>query len=115
MLTNVTSGNELHKEAVMTQIFPTLPGGPQSIMMKFLHSSDSRLRTAAAWTLVNLSLPSCPGAFSRVLRLKNAGIASQLKNMVHDPCLDVKVICNFLLFVVLGQSFSFLTFPKYLC
>lgn len=103
VLTNVTSGNELHKEAVMTQIFPTLPGGPPSLMIKFLQSSDSRLRTAATWTLVNLSLPSCPGAFSRVLRLRNAGIASQLKNMIHDPCLDVKLRAR----TALGQFMTF--------
>ncbi|XP_027152067.1 armadillo repeat-containing protein 8 [Coffea eugenioides] len=91
VLTNVASGDELHKEAVMDELFPTLPGGPQSIVIKFLQSNESQLRTAAAWTLVNLTLPNSSGSFGRAVKLRRAGIISQLKNMMNDPCLDVKL------------------------
>jgi hypothetical protein len=40
--------------------------------------------------IVNLTFP-CPGAFGRLVQLKNAGIVSQIRNMVNDSCLDVKV------------------------
>ncbi|KAL3529880.1 hypothetical protein ACH5RR_009202 [Cinchona calisaya] len=103
VLTNVASGNELHKEAVMNLLFPTPPGGPQSIIFKFLQSNDSRLRTSAAWTLVNLTLPSSSGAFSRVSKLRKVGIVSQLKNIINDPCLDVKLRAR----TALGQVMTF--------
>lgn len=48
------------------------------------------LRTAAVWMIVNLTFP-CPGAFGRLVQLKNAGMVSQIRNMVNDSCLDVKV------------------------
>ncbi|KAH7860635.1 hypothetical protein Vadar_015911 [Vaccinium darrowii] len=69
VLSNVASGNEIHKEA----------------------NNNSQLRTAATWALVNLTFPSSPGASNRVAKLRNAGITSQLKTMVNDPCLDVKL------------------------
>lgn len=97
---NVASGNEVHKEAVMQELFPPLANECESIMSKFLHSDDSRLRTAAVWALVNLTFPSSSGAFGRVMKLRNAGIVSLLKNMVNDPCLDVKLRAR----TVLGQS-----------
>ncbi|TMW92868.1 hypothetical protein EJD97_012466 [Solanum chilense] len=100
VFTNVASGNEVHKEAVMQELFPPLANECESIMSKFLHSDDSRLRTAAVWALVNLTFPSSSGAFGRVMKLRNAGIVSQLKNMVNDPCLDVKLRAR----TVLGQS-----------
>ncbi|CAK9164686.1 unnamed protein product [Ilex paraguariensis] len=90
ILSNVASGNESHKEAVMHQLFPQAGNNSNSVMVKFLRSNDSRLRTAASWALVNLSFPSCPGASGRVIKLRNAGVVSQLKNMMNDPCLDVK-------------------------
>ncbi|KAI3461100.1 hypothetical protein Pfo_017763 [Paulownia fortunei] len=90
-LSNVASGNEHHKEAVMNQLFPQAGNGTETILVKFLQSSNSQLRTAAVWAIVNLTLPSSPGACGRVTELWNAGIVSQLKNMVNDPCLDVKL------------------------
>ncbi|KAL3324692.1 hypothetical protein AABB24_038680 [Solanum stoloniferum] len=102
VFTNVASGNEVHKEAVMQELFPPLANECESIMSKFLHSDDSRLRTAAVWALVNLTFPSSSGAFGRVMKLRNAGIVSQLKNMVNDPCLDVKLRVR----TVLGQSIT---------
>ncbi|KAH0713738.1 hypothetical protein KY290_009315 [Solanum tuberosum] len=102
VFTNVASGNEVHKEAVMQELFPPLANECESIMSKFLHSDDSRLRTAAVWALVNLTFPSSSGAFGRVMKLRNAGIVSQLKNMVNDPCLDVKLRAR----TALGQSIN---------
>ncbi|KAA8528086.1 hypothetical protein F0562_035045 [Nyssa sinensis] len=91
VLSNVASGKEFHKEAVMHELFPQAGNSTQSIIIKFLQSNDSRLRTAAVWAVVNLTFPSSPGAFGRVVKLRNAGIVSQLKNMINDPCLDVKL------------------------
>ncbi|KAL2540902.1 ARM repeat superfamily protein [Abeliophyllum distichum] len=90
-LSNVASGNEFHKEAVMNLLFPQAGSDTHTILIKFLQSTDSRLRTASLWTLVNLTLTSSPGAYNRVMKLQTAGIVSQLKNMVNDPCLDVKL------------------------
>lgn len=91
VLCNVASGNESHKEAVMHQLLSQVDYETQPFMMKFLQSDDSRLRTAAVWAIVNLTFPACPGAFSRVVKLKNAGIESQIRTMVNDPCMDVKL------------------------
>ncbi|XP_021279430.1 armadillo repeat-containing protein 8 isoform X3 [Herrania umbratica] len=91
-LCNVASGNEFHKEAVMHQLFPQMVDKNESFMINFLQSNDSQLRTATVWTIVNLTCPSSPGAFGRLVKLRNAGIVSQIKHMVNDPCVDVKVI-----------------------
>lgn len=94
VLNNVARGNELHKEAVMHQLIPQTDNGMQSFMIKFLQSNDGQLRTAAVWTVVNLTFPSSPGAFDRLVRLSNAGVVSQIESMANDPCLDVKVVSN---------------------
>lgn len=91
ILSNVASGNEHHKEAVMSELFSQTGSSTESILAKFLQSSNSQLRTAAVWAVVNLTLPSSPGACGRVTEFWNEGIVSHLKNMVNDPCLDVKV------------------------
>ncbi|KAG6762327.1 hypothetical protein NC652_023085 [Populus alba x Populus x berolinensis] len=103
LLGNVASGNEFHKEAVMQQLLAQADNGDQSFVIKFLQSSDSRLRTAAVWVIVNLTFPSCPGAFGRLVQLKNAGIISQIRNMVNDSCLDVKLRVR----TVITQSMTF--------
>lgn len=90
-LSNVASGNEHHKEAVMNQLFPRGGADTETILVKFLRSDNCQLRTAAVWAIVNLTFPSSSGACSRASELRNAGIVSQLKNMVNDSCLDVKV------------------------
>lgn len=90
-LSNVASGDENHKEAVMKQLLPQSENDAETILVKFLQSGSNQLRTAAVWTIVNLTFPSSPGACGRVTKLWNAGVVSQLKNMVNDPCLDVKV------------------------
>ncbi|XP_017983156.1 PREDICTED: armadillo repeat-containing protein 8 isoform X3 [Theobroma cacao] len=102
-LCNVASGNEFHKEAVMHQLFPQMVDKNQSFMINFLQSNDSQLRTATVWTIVNLTCRSSPGAFGRLVKLRNAGIVSQIKNMVNDPCVDVKLRVR----TVLGQSMAF--------
>lgn len=91
VLCNVASGNEFHKEAVMHQLLMQADPDALSIVVKFLQNNDSQLRIAAVWALVNLTSPSNPGAFGRVVRLRNAGVVQQLKTMVTDTCLDVKV------------------------
>ncbi|KAG5238408.1 armadillo repeat-containing protein [Salix suchowensis] len=103
LLGNVASGDELHKEAVLQQLLAQADNGAQSFVIKFLQSSDSRLRTAAVWVIVNLTFPSCPGAFGRLVQLKNAGIISQIRNMVNDSCLDVKLRVR----TVITQSMTF--------
>lgn len=90
-LSNVASGNEHHKEAVMNQLFPQGGASSETILLKFLQSDNCQLRTAAVWAIVNLTFPSSSGASSRASELRNAGIFSQLKNMVNDSCLDVKL------------------------
>ncbi|XP_043692489.1 armadillo repeat-containing protein 8-like [Telopea speciosissima] len=91
MLGNVATGNEFHKETVMHQLLPPEASEcSQSFVMKFLQNNDSRLRTAAVWCVVNLTYPDSPGASDRIERLQNAGIISQIKKMVNDPCLDAK-------------------------
>ncbi|MBA0650729.1 hypothetical protein Goklo_018115, partial [Gossypium klotzschianum] len=89
-LCNVASGNEFHREAVMQLLFTQMGDKNQSFVVKFLQSNDSQLRTATVWTIVNLTCPSSPGAPCRLEKLRNAGIVSQIKNMVNDPCVDVK-------------------------
>lgn len=103
VLCNVASGNEFHKEAVMDQLVPQVENGTQSFVIQFLQSSDSQLRAAVVWTIVNLTFPSIPGAFGRLAKLRNAGIVSQMKNMVNDPCLEVKLRVR----TALGQFMTF--------
>lgn len=91
VLSNIASGNEFHKDAVMHQILPEVNDGDCSFIVRFLRSNDSQLRTAAIWAIINLTFPSSPGASSRVIKLRSAGIVSHLKTMVNDPCMDVKV------------------------
>lgn len=92
VLCNVASGNELHKEGVMKQLFPQGDEVVQSFVIKFLQSDNSQLRIAAVWAIINLTSPSSTYALGRVTKLRNAGIVSQIKNMANDPCLDVKVM-----------------------
>ncbi|XP_052187285.1 uncharacterized protein LOC127798042 [Diospyros lotus] len=108
VLSNVASGSEFHKKAVMHQLLRQMSDGTQSIIIKVLQSNDSRLRAAAVWTVINLIFPSCPGAHNRVVELQNAGVASRLKNMFSDPCLDVMLRIKTALgqFMVFGDSLT---------
>ncbi|KAH0920770.1 hypothetical protein HID58_020788 [Brassica napus] len=103
VLTNVASGTELHKEAVMQQLFPQPQAESNNFMLKFLQSHESQLRSATVWTIINLISPSSPGALDRHVKLREEGIIPQLKNMVNDACLDVKIRIR----TVLSQSMSF--------
>ncbi|KGN66489.1 uncharacterized protein LOC101213344 [Cucumis sativus] len=103
VLCNVASGNEFHKEGVMKQLFPRGDDVTRSFVVKFLQSDNSQLRIAVIWAIINLTLPSSPRALDRVTKLRNAGIVSQIKNMVNDPCLDVKLRVR----TVLGQLIAF--------
>ncbi|KAJ4971447.1 hypothetical protein NE237_004546 [Protea cynaroides] len=95
MLINVATGSEFHKEAVMHQVLaPEASDCSQSFVTKFLQNNDSRLRTAAVWCVVNLTYPDSPGGSNRIERLQNAGVISQIKKMVNDPCLDAKFRCS---------------------
>ncbi|XP_018830933.1 armadillo repeat-containing protein 8 [Juglans regia] len=103
VLGNIASGNEFHKDAVMHQLIPQVNDGDCSFIVKFLRSNDSQLRTAAIWAIINLTFPSSPGASSRVIKLRNAGIVSQIKTMVNDPSVDVKLRVR----TALGQFMAF--------
>ncbi|XP_011080339.1 armadillo repeat-containing protein 8 isoform X1 [Sesamum indicum] len=102
-LSNVASGNELHKEAVMNQLLPQAGNDAEKTLVKFLQSTDSRLCTATLWALINLTFPGSPGTCRRVTELRNAGIITQLKNMINDHCLDVKLRAR----MALGQLMIF--------
>ncbi|KAL5057750.1 hypothetical protein RYX36_029354, partial [Vicia faba] len=91
-VSNIASGNEFHKEAIMQMIFPQAESGPQSFLSQYLQSNDSRLRTSAAWIIANLTAPASPGAFGRIAKLRNFGLVAQIKRMASDPCMDVKKI-----------------------
>lgn len=91
VLCNIASGNEFHKEAVMQQLFPEAEDGSNSFFNRCLQSNDSRLCTAAAWVIVNLTNTTSPGAFGRVAKLRDFGVVPRIKKMVNDPCMDVKV------------------------
>ncbi|XP_012568731.1 uncharacterized protein [Cicer arietinum] len=103
ILSNIASGNEFHKEAIMHLLFPQAENGSRSFFSQYLQSSDSHLRTAAAWVIVNLTALASPGAFGRVVKLRNVGIVSQIKRMVNDSCMDVKLRAR----LALGQIISF--------
>ncbi|KAL4576912.1 hypothetical protein LXL04_013013 [Taraxacum kok-saghyz] len=101
VMCNVASGKELEKEAVMRQLVNEEDA--QSIIVSLLQSEVASLRTAVVWTVVNLTVPTGAGALARVVKLRNAGVVSQLKNMVNDPCLDVKLRVR----TALGQTMTF--------
>ena len=91
VLSNIAAGNEFHKEAVMKFVAPGAGFGA-SPMLRFLQDkSNSQLRVAAVWCVMNLSYPDSSGAATRVVMLREAGIEQQLTKMVDDPCMDVKV------------------------
>ncbi|KAG5138557.1 hypothetical protein JHK82_023288 [Glycine max] len=103
VLSNIASGNEFHKEAVMQLLFPQDENVSHSFFEQFLQSHDSRLRTAAVWVVVNLTFPANPGAFGRIVNLRSFGIVSRIKKMVNDSCMDVKLRAR----LALGQILTF--------
>lgn len=103
VLSNIAAGNEFHKDSVMKFVAPSTGCGA-SPMLRFLQDkSNSQLRVAAVWCIMNLSYPDSSGAANRVVMLREAGIEQQLTKMAEDPCMDVKVrihsfICVMILF-----------------
>ncbi|CAN1354797.1 Armadillo repeat-containing protein 8 [Linum perenne] len=104
VLGNVACGNEFHKEAVMNELFPEIGTIADFFIAKFLLNADSRLRIAAIWTLINLTFPSSPGAVTRLTKLQIFGVMALVRNMINDPCLDVKLRVRTLL--TQGMSFG---------
>lgn len=94
VINNVAAGSELHKEAVMALVLPqqSLNYSLQTPwLIRFLQEmSNPQLRVVAVLCIINLTYPGENGTSSRVLRLREAGVESQLQRMVDDPCLDVK-------------------------
>jgi armadillo repeat-containing protein 8 len=96
-LANLAAENDSHKNAVMDCILP-IPASldlgistpTSSFLVKFLQSKERLLRLSTLWCLVNLVYPNYKNSV-RVSALHSAGIISQLKTMVNDPCLDCKV------------------------
>ncbi|XP_006663071.2 armadillo repeat-containing protein 8 isoform X2 [Oryza brachyantha] len=92
VLTNVAAGGELNKEAVMNILVPCRADRvKQSFVVNFLQSKDKQLRVATLWCILNLIYPKCEASSVRVVRLQNAGLISQVKGMINDPCLDCKL------------------------
>lgn len=94
-LANIAAENDSHKDAVMDCILPASPdlgisAPTNSFLVKFLQSKERLLRLSTLWCLVNLVYPNHKNSL-RVSALQSAGIISQLKTMVNDPCLDCKV------------------------
>ncbi|KAM3292309.1 hypothetical protein ACQJBY_036271 [Aegilops geniculata] len=92
VLANMAAGNELNKEAVMDVTVPHRADRIKpSFVVNFLQSKDKQLRVATLWCILNLIYPNSETSSTRVARLQNAGVISQVKNMINDPCLDCKL------------------------
>jgi hypothetical protein len=98
VLTNMAAGDELSKEAVMDVIVPHRSDRIKpSFVVNFLQSKDKQLRVASLWCILNLAYPKSDASSTRVARLQNAGVISQVKSMRNDTCLDCKVLLPSLL------------------
>ncbi|VAI04886.1 unnamed protein product [Triticum turgidum subsp. durum] len=92
VLANMAAGNELNKEAVMDVTVPHRADRIKpSFVVNFLQSKDKQLRVATLWCILNLIYPNSDSSSTRVAQLQNAGVISQVKNMINDPCLDCKL------------------------
>uniref|UniRef100_A0ACD5W414 Uncharacterized protein n=2 Tax=Avena sativa TaxID=4498 RepID=A0ACD5W414_AVESA len=92
VLTNLAAGDELSKEVVMDVIVPHRADCMKpSFAVNFLQSKDKQLRVATLWCILNLVYPKSDASSTRLARLQNAGVISQVKSMIHDPCLDCKL------------------------
>nr|XP_010931024.1 armadillo repeat-containing protein 8 [Elaeis guineensis] len=92
LLANIAAGNEFHKEVVLNCLLPPQAnGGSPLFIIKFLQSKENLLRVASVWCIVNLTYRDSLCSSTRVARLRDAGIISQIKTMVNDPCLDCKL------------------------
>ncbi|VAH91472.1 unnamed protein product [Triticum turgidum subsp. durum] len=101
VLANMAAGNELNKEAVMDVTVPHRADRIKpSFVVNFLQSKDKQLRVATLWCILNLIYPNSDSSSTRVARLQNAGVISQVKNMINDPCLDCKRVSRPLLVAI---------------
>jgi len=92
VLANIAAGNELNKEAVMNVLLPHRADRIKPLFaVNFLQSKDKQLRVATLWCLLNLIYPKCEASSGRAVRLQNAGVIQQVKNMINDHCLDCKL------------------------
>lgn len=92
VLANMAAGDELNKEAVMDVTVPHRADRMKpSFVVNFLQSKDKQLRVATLWCILNLIYPNSDSSSTRVARFQNAGVISQVKNMINDPCLDCKL------------------------
>lgn len=91
LLSNIAAGVESHKEAVMSYLVSSQDDKSLPFITRFLQNKDSLLRTAAVWCIINLTYQDGPDLSTRIARLRCAGIVSQIKTMINDPCLDTKV------------------------
>jgi len=90
VLSNVAAGNEFHKDEVMHFVVGSFQEECIPLTRFLQDINNSQLRVVAVLCIMNLSYPDSPGVLSRIERLIDAGILSQLQNMTDDPCLDVK-------------------------
>ncbi|KAF0924749.1 hypothetical protein E2562_014550 [Oryza meyeriana var. granulata] len=92
VLANVAAGGESNKDAVMNILVARRADRIKpSFVVNFLQSKDKQLRVSTLWCILNLIYPKCEASSVRVARLQNAGVISQVKGMVNDPCLDCKL------------------------
>lgn len=91
-MNNVACGSEVHKEAVLASVLRSRSGNKSSWLICFLQDmSNPQLRVVAVVCIINLLDPAGGDISSRVMRLREAGVEAQLRKMVDDSCLDVKV------------------------
>lgn len=103
-LSNIAAVNESLKAAVMNCVIPPETDNSTPLfILKFLQNKDKSLRVASLWCILNLVYPGCESSSSRIARLKDIGIISQLNTMVNDPCLDCKVLFICITFEMLSH------------
>lgn len=71
------------------------------------------LRLNAVWYIMNLSYPDNPGVFSRIERLIDVGILSQLKTITDDRYIDLKDCVKTILEQFMVTKISTLLHIKY--
>lgn len=105
-MNNLACGSEVHKESVLASILRSQSANDTSWLSHFLQdTSNPQLRVVAVVCINNLLDPAGDGISSRMVRLREAGVETQLRKMVDDTCLDVKVMFLFILFFIFSLIF----------
>ncbi|WOL11685.1 hypothetical protein Cni_G20449 [Canna indica] len=105
-----STGSEPQKNILLDKILlPQADGNAPSLAIKFLQSTHDPLRVAILWFLANLAYPDGDYASSRLTRLQEEGVVSQLESMVNDPDNDVKVYNSTAIFKVIYVEYVFRT------